>query len=122
MLNDETRERLRRFIEVTAPRIAARNAAWRAEGAAARTAGVSAIECPYYIGSFAANRWLEGWSGTLAPERKCVDGGGFNMTPQEDVARFTDWVASLPVTSEMAAKMLKAYRAGYRPEALPTTH
>lgn len=68
VIDDAARERLKTFIEDITPKIAARVASVRAEGAAARAAGRSAGACPHYPGSWMANRWLEGWSGTIVVE------------------------------------------------------
>lgn len=118
VLDDAARERLRRFIAEETPKIDARNAGLRAEGERARASGLPATSCPHLIGSYVSIRWLEGWSGTLAPERRYIPGRDFNMTPQQDVEQFTDWVMSLALPDDSAARAIGMCRAGYRPNAL----
>lgn len=62
-------------------------------------------------------RWLEGWSGTEAPERE-VEAGAFNMTPAEHVFRFSEWVLGLGLPDGQAMRCIEACKAGYAPHVL----
>lgn len=118
VIDDAARERLRRFIAETGPKIAAENAVMRAEGAKARAAGVPISGCPHHIGSYVATRWFEGWSGTLAPVAFCHVTHMMIMRPPEHVAAFVDWVMTLGLPDAMAAKMIAAIRGSYSAQAL----
>jgi ribosome modulation factor len=114
------RDRLRQFVADEGEKIEARENAVRLDGKRARSAGLVIAECPYSAGSYMSILWLEGWSGTRAPRRRCVAGGAFNMTPQQDIETFADWIMSLALPADFAASALLARRDAYREEFSPT--
>lgn len=119
ILDEDAKARLRQFVEDVGPKIEARDDALRSEGALAKAAGVPITGCPHFVGSYVSVRWFEGWSGTRAPRREFISGRGFNMTPQQDIEQFTDWIMSLGLPDEFASRALHAHRSGYRAEFHP---
>lgn len=89
----------------------------RAAGAAARTAGMTARDAPYPVGSWTWTHWLEGFTSTEAPVRS-VEGGAFNMTPAEEVERRTAWLLSIGIDDVSVGVAVAAIRRGYTPAAL----
>jgi hypothetical protein len=96
-----------------------RTRAGRESGAAARLAGVHISDDPWQPGSWYSNRWLEGWSGTAAPERTVTIGKGFNMTPTEEYFARMEWMAKIGVSAPRIREAMKVFRLGYTPDALP---
>lgn len=121
IIDAKAKERLRRFIEEAGPKIQAERDAWRACGRRARIEGVPLIKCPWEIGSWVSVRWIEGWSDTPAPERAVI-AGKFNMTPQQHVDAFSEWVMLLDLPDALAAQLIKSQRRAYRADALDPMH
>lgn len=119
ILDDAAKARLRQFIADEGPKIEARDNALRSEGERARANGVPITGCPHFVGSYVSICWFEGWSATRAPRREYVAGRGFNMTPQQDIEQFTDWVMSLALPGDFAARAIQGRRSGYRPNVHP---
>lgn len=89
----------------------------RHAGATARRLGFAIQDCPHAVGSWMGNRWMEGWSGTMAPERTVVD-GAFNMTPADEVSQKIDWALEIGLSTDDASRVGFLTRRGYRAEAL----
>ncbi len=91
----------------------------QAPGAEAKAAGRWLDANPHRPGCWRWTKWLEGWSGTEAPERDAA-GGGFNMTPAEELARRLEWLRGLGVSEEHQAEAALLIRRSYRPDAIGT--
>lgn len=118
-MTDAATKGLRQFIEDERPKAEAGDNVLRSEGARAKADGVPIVGCPHRIGSYMSIRWLEGWSDTRAPRRNYL-GERFNMTPQQDIERFADWIMSLALPDDCAARAIELHRAGYRVDVHPT--
>jgi hypothetical protein len=119
VIDGPTRERLKRFIAKAGKQLHAEKMLLRRAGFIARFQGEPIAACPVNLGGFPNVHWLEGFAGKIAPAREVV-GPEFNMTPAQHVAAFTDWVCSIGLPDEIAAKLIAGVRSGYRPDALPT--
>ena len=94
-------------------------ARYQAPGVKARAAGLPITADPWSAGTWPSARWLEGWSGTKAPERTITLGKGFNMTPSEEYLGRMNWMAAIGVPQERIREAMKAFRTCYAPEDLP---
>lgn len=94
---------------------------FQAEGAKAKAAGKPISSCAYQVGSWVWLRWLEGWSGSACPERAFA-GGGFNMTPKEELLARAEWLAGIGVDERDRAQSEAMFRLGYTAEALGSVH
>lgn len=99
-----------------------RDAAARASGEIARLKGASIHDDPHQPGSWMSRRWLEGWSGRVAPERSIELGRGFNMTPEEEFFARYDWLLSIGVAPDRVRAAMIEFRKSYRDEVLPAEH
>src|ERR1700731_2205412 len=88
IIDDETRERLKRFVAETEKQLHADKMHQRKLGFTARYQGRPISACPVNLGGFPVVHWLEGYAGKVAPSREVI-AGSFNMTPAEHVAAFT---------------------------------
>lgn len=119
IIDDAARDRLKRFIAETEKQLHAEKMLLRKAGFTARYQGEPISACPVNLGGYPSIHWLEGFAGKVAPARVVV-GSGFNMTPAEHVADFTDWAYSIGLLADLAAKPVAGVRSGYRPDVLPT--
>ncbi len=120
IIDDATRERLKRFIAETEKQLHAEKMLLRKSGFTARYQGEPISACPVNLAGYLKIHWLEGYAGKVAPNREAVAGGGFNMTPAGHVAAFTDWAYSIGLPVDLASGLVAGVRSGYRPDVLPT--
>lgn len=99
-----------------------RAAAGRAPGELARLRGEPISADPNAPGAWTSTRWLEGWSGTRAPERGITLGQGFNMTPAEEFYARYEWLLAIGVAPERVREAMVEFRRSYRDETLPSEH
>lgn len=95
---------------------------FRGQGMAAKAAGLPITADPHRAGSWVSTRWLEGWSGTTAPERWVSVGVGFNMTPAEEFHALREWLGRIGVDQARVREAMVTFRRGYREEVLPQEH
>jgi len=120
IIDDATRERLKRFIAETEKQLHAEKMLLRKSGSAARYQGEPISAWPVDVAGYLKIHWLEGYAGKIAPSREMNAGGAFNMTPAEHVAAFTDWAYSIGLPVDLASGLVAGVRSGYRPDVLPT--
>ena len=88
---------------------------WAEGGVAAQ----SDCACPYAVGSWNWQRWIEGFVGAEMPTRSIV-GGAFNMTPAEEVFGRTQWLKDhgVKLSEDQLVRVVALFAAGYRHEVL----
>lgn len=96
-----------------------RAAGSRSPGEDARMAGLEIAADPHPAGTWLSARWLEGYSGTRAPERGITIGKGFNMTPEEEFFARMEWLHAIGVAPARIREAMREFRLSYRAEALP---
>lgn len=117
LLLDPDLDQLRRFVAEMDQRRGARRRRWRLFGSDARLRGEGLEANPWVPGSWVWTLWLEGWSGTEAPERVVAPGGRFNMTPAEELTQRLLWLEELGVPEADRAQAAEKIVRGYVPEA-----
>lgn len=101
-------------------RVELKIARYRVQGAEAAQSGLALQSCPYAVGSWAWNHWVEGLSGSRCPTRIVVN-GTFNMSPAEEVHQRLTWLNLLGVSDQILGAAVSMWRHGYTEQALGRT-
>lgn len=115
-------ERLAEALPEMRRRAEERAVSARAPGELARLYGKPISADPNAAGAWTSTRWLEGWSGTRAPERGITLGQGFNMTPTEEFYARYEWLLNIGVEPARVREAMVEFRKSYRDETLPAEH
>src|SRR5437667_3029579 len=112
IFDEDARERLKQFVTETTAKLDAEKLFLRKQGFTAHYQGEPISACPANLGGFPNIHWLEGFAGKAAPSRVFIVGSGFNMTPAEYVAAFTDEVYSIGLPADISTKLVAGIRSG----------
>ena len=120
IIDDATRERLKRFIAETEKQLHAEKMLLRKSGSAARYQGEPISAWPVDVAGYLKIHWLEGlcWEGRTEPR------GGCGRRLQHDAGRARRGLHRLGIFNrlsvDLASGLVAGVRSGYRPDVLPT--